>query len=454
MVERLHRLVIPAYLLLCLLIGGSVQGTWRVMALQLIAVVLIAWAAVARKPEPSTGASRTLLLLVVLTFLLFVVQLVPLPPDLWTSLPGREVMANGYWSLGYELPWLPVSMAPYDTLETSLTLLPPLAVLLGILRLRAYEESWLAGALLAGTLLAVLLGAIQSLGGMRPDAWWYLYEHTNTGAVGFFANRNHMGTLLLVSIPFAVALIAAGNTRSSGRGKVPGLLATGAAGILLALVGLVLNRSTAVIALTLPVIGFSLLVFPSDWRRQRLIFSASAVLSIIAVALFASSSIQSEISGADTASLETRRWIWALTWSAIAGSFPVGTGFGTFEQVFRIYEDPGAVDSTYVNHAHNDYLELLMEGGGVGVLVLAAFLFWWLIQIVRVWRCPLSSHFARAATIASGAILAHSIVDYPLRTAAIAAAFSACIALMAKPWRQVHGGAGGEAGSARHLKIG
>ena len=38
---------------------------------------------------------------------------------------------------------------------------------------------------------------------------------------------------------------------------------------------------------------------------------------------------------------------------------------------------------------------------------------------------------SRAAVIASAAILAHSLVDYPLRTAAISALFAMCLAFLA-----------------------
>ena len=35
----------PAYLFLCLILGGSAQGIWQNMALQLLGLALIAWAA-------------------------------------------------------------------------------------------------------------------------------------------------------------------------------------------------------------------------------------------------------------------------------------------------------------------------------------------------------------------------------------------------------------------------
>ena len=82
---------------------------------------------------------------------------------------------------------------------------------------------------------------------------------------------------------------------------------------------------------------------------------------------------------------------------------------------------PPEVTVAWVNHAHNDYLELLLETGLPGLLLMLAFLGWFVLQTARVWRSPFASLFAKAATIAAAAILVHSIVDYPLRTASIVA---------------------------------
>lgn len=452
--ERLHKTVIPAYVLLCLLLGGSAQGTWTNMALQILAVGVIAWAAFSPQREPLTGGSKLLLLLAILGIGLAVLQLVPLPPAVWTSLPGREPTEIGYRSIGLPLPWLPISLAPYETLATALTLLPPLAVLVGVTRLRAYQESRLAGALLIGAFLSVFLGAIQTVGGNRSGGWWYLYDITSTGAVGFFANRNHMGTLLLVTIPFAVALFASGNSGIRDHGRSQAMLAIGAGGILVVLVGLALNGSLAALALTLPTILFSALIPPGHWRGRRLALPLAALAIVSAVLVFTSNPIRSELADSDTTSFDTRLIIWDRSAAAIADTFPVGTGLGSFEQVYRLHEDPRAIDRTYVNHAHNDYLELSLENGLAGMLLMIALLLWWVIETANVWRSRLGSHFARAATIASGVVLAHSIVDYPLRTAGMAAVFAASLAVMAQPSRQRRTDDPLELRPSKHLTIG
>jgi hypothetical protein len=59
------------------------------------------------------------------------------------------------------------------------------------------------------------------------------------------------------------------------------------------------------------------------------------------------------------------------------------------------------------------------------------FLAWWAASVWRSWSSPEAGPFARAAAVASGAILIHSLVDFPLRTTAVSACFAMCLALLA-----------------------
>ena len=63
------------------------------------------------------------------------VQLVPLPPQIWTLLPNRELAAATFDLLGREAPWLPLSISPRATWLAVLSLLPPCAVFLSIVAL-------------------------------------------------------------------------------------------------------------------------------------------------------------------------------------------------------------------------------------------------------------------------------------------------------------------------------
>ena len=113
---------------------------------------------------------------------------------------------------------------------------------------------------------------------------------------------------------------------------------------------------------------------------------------------------------------------------------PLGSGIGSFPAIYRGYEDPVSIVSTWVNHAHSDIVEIVLETGILGILLMLAFFIWWGRRAYVVWvKDERPDHFARAAAIASAAIIAHSFVDYPLRTAAISALFAVCLALMAQP---------------------
>jgi hypothetical protein len=232
-------LVAPMYLLLCIIFGGSQQGIWANAALQIIAVALLLWVSLTDRLPPVTQSFRRVVGLALLTFVTIAVQLVPLPPPVWTALPGRELFVEGYRLLQLQVPWLPISEAPYQTVIAAFALLPPLAALATVQL--ANDERLLAGALLGGAGAAIVLGQLQV--GATGDQW-QLYEFTNPGPIGFFANINHMGTLLLASMPFAVALFVARSKRRDATYRSVETAAVGVA-IALLLIGVVLNGSLA-----------------------------------------------------------------------------------------------------------------------------------------------------------------------------------------------------------------
>ena len=70
--------------------------------------------------------------------------------------------------------------------------------------------------------------------------------------------------------------------------------------------------------------------------------------------------------------------------------------------------------------------------------MLGAFLIWFLVQFIRVWKDTTAGAVAlrRAASIACLVIALHSLADYPLRTPGIAVLGSMCLALMVVPRRK------------------
>lgn len=433
MIERIRPAVAPLYLFLCLLLGGGPQGVWGSAILQLLAVGIIAWALIELRDESLPKSARQLLAIAALAVLVVLIQLVPLPATIWTKLPGRQFIADGFQLLGIVRPAMPLSLAPYDSLAALVAILPPLGILAAMLGLRAYSAPWLATALIAGATGGILLGILQVSSPAPVASPWYLYRISNFGvATGFFANSNHMASLLLVTIPFVAAIGVTLRERSKDVRTSSTGLAVASSGMILAVIGLALNQSLAGYGLGVPVVLASLtILFGLSARWVRGVMVAIGLTVATAIALLWASPIGSQMDrlGASS-SVASRQQIAASSLSLAAEFAPVGSGLGTFPKLYPLTEDPARVDRFYVNHAHDDYLELAVETGVPGVLVILLFLAWWAIAAINMLRSPAADQFAKAGAIASAAILLHSLVDYPLRTGAISAVFAMSLALI------------------------
>src|SRR4051794_26372318 len=357
MASRARRAAAPVYLLLCLFLGGSGQGVWANMLLQLVGLALIAWAALTRAEHESTSEQRQLLGCVLLALLVVAVQLVPLPPAIWASLGGRGAIADGYRTLGLRPPWLPLSVAPYSTLASLLALIPPLAMLVATMRLGARRLS-LVITLVIGLLAGIVLGALQVSSPDPTSSPWYLYEDTNFGAAtGFFANANHMATLLVATLPFLAAILA--STREGGTNvqRYSAAVALCGGATLVIAVGIALNGSLAGAGLAVPVVVASAsIIFRRGRRALRWLLPLSGLLLLVAVGWLATTPPGSAGAfrlGAAT-SVQSREQIVSTSLKATKAFMPLGSGVGSFQSVYALHEDRARLDpTTYVNHAHN-----------------------------------------------------------------------------------------------------
>lgn len=430
---RIVRLsIVPLYLGLCLVLGGSVRGIWANAVLQILALPIIVMALSTRSETATPRPVRQLFAICAAATGLALVQLVPLPPTIWMLLPGRGDVVQGFRMLGQPLPWLPISLSPHATLSAILWLLPAFAVLLAVTRFQSVRASWLAAVVAAATVAGIGVGALQTTSGNPRMSPWYFYEITNFGsATGFFANVNHMASLLLVCMPFVAALLVSTRTRYKSGRRASGLTVLfGGAGVLV-VVGVAMNGSLAGLGLAVPVLAASALVGfqlkPRLWHVGVL-----GALTVAGATLVFSSSFDNNLIGIEAQRTPDSRYGSFKTGLAAASEhLPLGSGIGSFVELYRTYEDPGQVTQTYMNHVHSDYIELALEAGIPGIVMIVIFLAWWIVRVVSIWRPAEPMPFARAATIASGAILAHSLVDYPLRTTAIAVVFAMCLGLMA-----------------------
>jgi O-antigen ligase len=358
------------------------------------------------------------------------IQLIPLPPAVWTSLPGRDQMVLALELAGLDPDWAPLSVAPDRTLSSALALAPPAAFFLALLSQSHIQRERLVQVCIAAAVVGILLGAAQLASG--GDSF-YLWNWTGAGSVtGFFANRNHLASLLLIALPFAVTIGAATLRRRDQRTAalwIGGLFAG------LAVVGLAAIRSRAGITLFAPVMVVSLLAAWIAAGRGRpgpglLVLVGSIGAALTAVAVLALPPILERF---DTENqLEGRSNRWPLIAEAAQNYLPLGSGIGSFDAVYRSVEPLEELDSTFFNQAHNEYLETWLEAGWLGIGVILAFLVWYSRRCWTAWKAPPSREgdLQRAASIGIGVLLLHSAGDYPLRTVTLAVVFAMCCGLL------------------------
>jgi tetratricopeptide (TPR) repeat protein len=287
-------------------------------------------------------------------------------------------------------------------------------------------------ALVNGAALA-LFGLIHVFTASPHMIYWSI---PSGGAVfGPFINRNHFACYvnLCFGLGFgallATAAAAAGGNRayaSPGLLRRPELLWVGSAlGLMLAASVLCLSRG-GLLSLLAAAVPCLLLVLARRTRPSWGLFTGllAAAVALGLVAWLGLGAVEARLATLwKGQALEDARWpLWRRTLS-LAGDFPVwGSGYGTYQYLEPLRRPPASgLDFAY-EHAHNDYLELLVEGGALGLaLALAAVG----LAYGRGARAYLRSRNAGEAGLILGAlfgfgtVLVHSLGDFGMHIPAV-----------------------------------
>jgi O-antigen ligase len=272
------------------------------------------------------------------------------------------------------------------------------------------------------------------------------HAHFNSG-VGTYPNRNHLAGLLEMALPFALGLLGLSVGRSAHRasGRTPGwrkriailssskgpiILGYGALVILL-LIGLVFTRSRTGIALGMLGVLLSGLAFSSRLGGDKIHGALATSLAMaVSLAVIIGLAPVLERFAADTGS-EGRWLIFPGSLDGIASFFPVGSGPGTYPEVFPPFQalEQGAF---VINHAHNDYLEWLFETGAIGVVMIVGVLFLYVLRWREIWQPGKWAKFNFIQVGAGIGVLLlglHGLLDYNLRIPANIAYFSFLVSI-------------------------
>lgn len=361
-------------------------------------------------------------------------QLIPLPPFIWHTLPGRKIEYDALSLINEQSNWRTWSLAPARTLSSLLALGPPLLLLTMTSALDEGGRLALIRAVAAMAITTLILGALQHAGG--DDSPFQLYGGGTPALTGFQANNNATADFLLIALMTAPLLV---------RGAVIGRVIPDKPGIVLPISAIFMTICALAVVLASSRMGIALLpipIFASFWMlrpwinltsRGLLIALLGCLLAVpILVALAQTNSVLAGVISRFGFSNELRPQLWHDGLYVAQKYFPFGVGMGDFVPAFIADERLVSVNTSMPNRAHNELIELTTETGVFGLMALSATVFLLIREGVRAARSASRQSIALIWFAATSLIILslHSLVDYPLRSLSLASLAAVCAGLL------------------------
>ncbi len=414
-----------------LLGGGSLLFPIYRMVVEIVAVGALAWFCLRPWIAPPGLSARFAVALLVAIVFLIVLQLIPLPPSIWQALPGREVPTAVFTAVGEPDRWAPLSLTPSSTRDTLAFFLVPLAAFVAALRIGRPGQLLLLKIVAAVGLLNGLLVVLQFQGFSRLT----FYMTGSLPGVGLFANKNHSAVFLVAAMPAAAFAVM---TWQRIEQRVRRWVGVALIGFLALTVFGCLSRAGLAL-MPFGILVSAMILFPrgAGSRATLIAFGISAAaVTLLVVVLPQTAVVGSALNRFDAAS-DLRYSFWPVVVQGVQDFFPAGTGLGSFKQIFASLEPLEIVQPRYINHAHSDYMELALETGLAGIVLILCFIVWFIVTAaLRLRRCWWGRPGFAPIAIATAGItefLLHSALDYPLRTLALAALTGVYCAILATP---------------------
>lgn len=427
--------VLLAFLVLVFLMGGSARKDIPGLVMLRPISVLVAVYALATAKAEHWRTYRVPIAMLAAILSLAILHLVPLPPGLWQALPGRSIILDIETMAGQPDIWFPLAMVPENAWNALYALATPIAAFFLAIQLSDRDHFWLLVSLVGLGLLSAFVGILQAVG-INLE----LYAIMSDTPPGLFANRNHQATLLAMMFPMLALLAATGSQYGLDRNAAR-IVAAALAILLVPLVLVTGSRTGLVVcAIALLVIWpMRLELLPANRGAKphtaRLVIAGAVVAIIVAIGLAAAiTSRNAAVSRLSVVDEDLRFSVWEQIWAFLPNYLPWGSGNGSYVEVYQIHEPASMLISSYSNHAHNDWLEVVMTAGVPGIALLIAAVGLFLAGVLASFSARGVAGKQRRLGLVMILVLAiASLVDYPLRTPIMAAIFAVATVWACRP---------------------
>ena len=287
-----------------------------------------------------------------------------------------------------------------------------------------------------GFLLAIF-GLTQSF--TSPNKIYWLREMSQATPFGPFINRHHFAGYMELALALPLGLLASGSVARERRiiyafvaglmavallmtNSRGGLISLGAEILFIAVIGVGIQRNKKSGSITHGIKSVAV--------RATLALGLVVALVIGLAALGGEDALNRVVGTVNSSDPTTgRRHFWEVTLDIIKHHPIIGTGLGAFGVVYTGYDSRNGLYR--LEQAHNDYLQVLSDGGIVGALLGLFFI----INLFRLGFMRRESRDEYRRGVATGAmagcfaVLVHSFFDFTLHTPANALLFLVLAAL-------------------------
>lgn len=405
-----------------LLKGGTRPHQWNWSILGIAVAGILYWATLRSRERTPRDRWVTWLATAFVAWVAF--QMVPLPPGLVSVLsPVRAELSRAAGTAG----WTPLSITPAETFSRLLELA---GAVLTFFLARELCWRWRGNCWIVAAPL-IVVGIAEALVG-AAQLYFQGAAEGSLGVTGTYVNQNHYAALLEMTLPLALAAGAAvyrAGFVPHARPAAPAIKASalmGCGALMLAALSASQSRMAFLGAFcSLAVMG-AISIMAVEQRMYRpapigrrllasgLVFAAVGLLFVL-VPPKALIERYGLLAGRGGEIGDARLGIWRESLPMVKAYPIVGCGLGAYESGFMQFK---TVAPMYrVDFAHNDYLQILIELGAIGLAIGMALV----VRIVsRVLRVALFHkerpgwELALGLTGALTALLLHSGADFNL----------------------------------------
>ena len=260
--------------------------------------------------------------------------------------------------------------------------------------------------------------------------YWFYIPRFHGSLYGSYVNRNNYAGLMEMLVPFPL-VVSMGHLLQGGKRALVAFAA-----VMMASTIFICGSRGGMISF-----GFEIAVFGALALYQRR--NARVAIGLLALCIFVLGLLmfvgKGQVLGRLGDLAPGIRWNMTKDCLRMFSHRPVlGWGLGTFPTVYPAFRS--FYTNLFVNEAHNDYAQLLVETGLLGfalMLWFLVFLYRYGLPTSRRWEFRWDGAVSVAALLGCTGILLHSFVDFNLQIPANAAVFYTLCALAASPLPKV-----------------